>query len=37
MDIMTTLIAVALIFLAGVGIGAAITEMMIDKEDDEND
>ena len=34
MDILITMIAVALIFLSGVGIGAALTDLIIDKERD---
>ena len=34
MNILITLIATTLIFLSGVGIGAALTDLIIDKEGD---
>ena len=37
MDILITMIAVALIFLSGVGIGAAITDRIITREEDSDD
>ena len=37
MDILITMIAVALIFLSGIGIGAAITDRIITREEDSDD
>ena len=37
MDILITMIATALIFLSGVGIGAAITDRIITREEENDD
>ena len=37
MNIIITLIAAALIFLSGIGIGAAITEFIIEKEESDEE